>query len=122
MPESSGGSMVLRKVCSSLMVLTLAGCQGSIIGSDGGNGGPGGPGDPGTTPPGEVPPGSGFDTKSECQKLGTGIHPGTAPLRRLTRDEYDATVAELASDTTRPGQDFPPEARALGFNNIADGQ
>jgi hypothetical protein len=114
--------MVLRKVCSSLLVLTLAGCQGSIIGSEGSGSGPGGPGDPGTTPPGEVPPGSGFDTKSECQKLGTGIHPGTAPLRRLTRDEFDATIAELANDTTRPGQDFPPEARALGFNNIADGQ
>jgi hypothetical protein len=69
-----------------------------------------------------MPPGAGFDTKSECQKLGSALNPGPSPLRRLTREEYDRTLAELANDSTKPGKDFPPEARALGFNNIADAQ
>src|SRR5689334_2460939 len=117
----SGGPMPLRKVCSYLVLTALAGCQGNITGSEPGTGPGPGPGG-GNVPGGGSVPGGGFDTKSECQKLGDGINPGPAPIRRLTRAEYDATVAELANDTTAPAQDFPPEARALGFNNIADGQ
>jgi len=69
-----------------------------------------------------TPPGFGLDTKTACQKLGTGLSPGPSPLRRLTRDEYNRTVSELLNDGSNPGKDFPPEARALGFNNIADAQ
>jgi len=73
--------MPFRRICSGLVLLTLAGCQGSILGGEGEGAPPGtvgpGPGiDPGTTPMG-----GGFDTKSECQKLGDGIHPGPSPLR-----------------------------------------
>ncbi len=103
-----------------LLLATLAGCQGTIVGSEGNA-------DIGLTTAGSgssnpLPPGTGFDTKSECQKLGTGLNPGPSPVRRLTRDEYENTIVELASDTSKPGKNFPPEARALGFNNIADAQ
>jgi hypothetical protein len=113
--------MVFRQVGSCGLLALLLSCQGNIQGNA-----PAGPG-PSVTPgtpmtPGSTPAGGGLDTKSECQKLGTGLSPGPSPLRRLTRDEYDATVAELANDTSHPGRDFPPEARALGFNNIADAQ
>jgi hypothetical protein len=111
--------MPFRKLGVCCAFAALIGCQGNIVGSEK-RAAPGTP--PGEQPPGMVPPGAGFDTKSECQKLGDGLHPGPSPLRRLTRDEYDATVAELANDTTKPGREFPPEARALGFFNIADAQ
>jgi Protein of unknown function (DUF1592)/Protein of unknown function (DUF1588)/Protein of unknown function (DUF1587)/Protein of unknown function (DUF1595)/Protein of unknown function (DUF1585) len=117
--------MRARWFAPSLLLATLAGCQGNIQGTAPTGGvGPGATGPNGATGPGtstETPPG-GFDTKSECQKLGTSLNPGPSPLRRLTRDEYDSTIADLAGDTSKPGSDFPPEARALGFNNIADAQ
>ena len=114
------------RIGSWLLLATLAGCQGNIVGPQGSgdtglaSGGSGTGTGPGSSNP--LPPGAGFDTKSECQKLGNSVNPGPSPLRRLTRDEYDNTLAELASDASKPGKDFPPEARALGFNNIADAQ
>jgi hypothetical protein len=109
--------MAARKLGFWLLLATVAGCQGNITGtaSDGPASGTAG----GAS---VAPPGSGFDAKSECEKLGTGLNPGPSPLRRLTRDEYDNTLADLTGDASKPGKDFPPEARALGFNNIADAQ
>ncbi len=102
-----------------LVVAMLAGCQGTLDGAEG-TGADGGGSRPSSGGSGAIP--GGFDTKSACEDLGDRLSPGPAPLRRLTRQEYDSTVAELAGDTTAPGRDFPPEARALGFNNIADAQ
>lgn len=34
---------------------------------------------------------------------------GLMPLRRLSRSEYNNTVADLLADTTHPADDFPPE-------------
>lgn len=110
--------MPIRRIGSWLLLATIAGCQGNIAGSLGGS-------DVGIAAAGSAStgaPGGGFDVKSECERLGAGLNPGPSPLRRLTREEYDNTVAELASDSSKPGKDFPPEARALGFNNIADAQ
>jgi hypothetical protein len=45
-----------------------------------------------------------------------------APLRRLTRDEYDNTIRELLGDTSRPGSELPTEEQRLGFNNNAEAQ
>lgn len=106
--------MRLGKISSCLVVALLAGCQGKVDGDSSPGAGPA------SMTPGATP--GGFDAKSECQQLGSGLNPGPSPLRRLTREEYDNTIAELASDTSKPGADFPPEARALGFNNIADAQ
>ncbi|MBL8955902.1 MAG: DUF1592 domain-containing protein, partial [Myxococcaceae bacterium] len=45
--------------------------------------------------------------------------PGPAPVRRMTRFEYDNTVRDLLGDTTRPAQAFSAEEEALGFGNNA---
>lgn len=40
---------------------------------------------------------------------------GPAPLRRLTRAQYDNTVATLLGDTTRQAKSFVPDETLLGF-------
>jgi hypothetical protein len=42
-----------------------------------------------------------------------------APLRRLTRAEYDATVHDLLGDATHPAAAFPPDEESQGFDNFA---
>ncbi len=44
-----------------------------------------------------------------------------APLRRLTRWEYDNTVADLLGDESHPAQRFVAEADQFGFDNNAAG-
>lgn len=48
--------------------------------------------------------------------------PGPSPIRRLTRTEYNNTVADLLGDATHPAQAFPDEELALGFTNNAVSQ
>jgi len=67
---------------------------------------------PDTTPAGPVRP-------AHCS---TALTPGPAPLRRLTRSEYNNTVRDLLGDDTRPGDSFPPEEQAFGFDNNASGR
>ncbi len=45
--------------------------------------------------------------------------PGPSPIRRLTRQEYDRTLRDLAADTTHPAAEFGAEEEALGFSNNA---
>lgn len=40
-----------------------------------------------------------------------------APAALLTRAQYNAVVADLLGDTTRPATSFPPENQVEGFNN-----
>jgi len=47
------------------------------------------------------------------------IEPGPAPIRRLTRVEYNNTVYQLLGDTSWPANAFPPDEQALGFDNQA---
>ncbi|HVY49127.1 MAG TPA: DUF1592 domain-containing protein [Minicystis sp.] len=47
------------------------------------------------------------------------IQPGDAPMRRLTRTEYDNTVRDLLGDTTNPAASFAPEEQQLGFDDQA---
>lgn len=47
------------------------------------------------------------------------LDPGPAPIRRLTRVEYNNTVYQLLGDTSRPADDFPPDEEAAGFDNQA---
>jgi hypothetical protein len=49
----------------------------------------------------------------------TAIRPGPAPIRRLTREEYNATVRDLLGTTARPADTFPAEPEVLGFSNNA---
>jgi hypothetical protein len=50
------------------------------------------------------------------------ITPGPAPLRRLTRFEYNNVVRDLLGDTTSPAKAFPSEEIGNGFGNDADAQ
>jgi hypothetical protein len=55
----------------------------------------------------------------QCQ----GVHPGRAPVRRLTRFEYSNAVHDLFGDTTDPGLGLPPETISRTgnvFGNDAD--
>ncbi len=80
----------------------LAGCTGAL-----GDGAARPMGTPGVTPrPGPIP-------ASICD---AEIQPGTSPFRRLTRDEYDATLEDLLGDTTHPASAFPPDEDGLGFD------
>jgi len=50
------------------------------------------------------------------------VLPGRAPLRRLTRFEYNNTVLDLLGDDTEPANAFPSEEIGNGFGNDADAQ
>jgi len=56
----------------------------------------------------------------ECM---TGVHPGRAPVRRLTRFEYNNAVSDILGDTSAPANSLPPETIARTgnvFGNDAD--
>ena len=67
---------------------------------------------PTTTPPDETVP---TPVAPTC----TTPQPGSAPVRRMTRFEYNNTVRDLLGDETSPAQSFSLEEEALGFNNNA---
>ncbi|KYF70586.1 DUF1592 domain-containing protein [Sorangium cellulosum] len=67
---------------------------------------------------GELPAHDGDDGEATAP-LCTAIEPGESPLRRMTRVEYDNTIADLLGDETRPARGFVPEEESLGFNNQA---
>lgn len=50
------------------------------------------------------------------------IDPGPAPLRRLTRVEYNNTIFQLLGDPSRPADAFPADEQAMGFFNQAEAQ
>jgi len=45
--------------------------------------------------------------------------PTSAPIRRLSRNEFNNTIAELLGDTTSPASKLPPEVLGNGFSNDA---
>jgi Protein of unknown function (DUF1592)/Protein of unknown function (DUF1588)/Protein of unknown function (DUF1595)/Protein of unknown function (DUF1585)/Protein of unknown function (DUF1587) len=47
------------------------------------------------------------------------LQPGSSPIRRMTRFEYNSTIRDLLGDTTAPASAFVVEEEALGFNNQA---
>ena len=46
--------------------------------------------------------------------------PGRVTLRRLNREEYNNTIADLTGVKLRPGDDFPSDDVGYGFDNIGD--
>lgn len=52
----------------------------------------------------------------------TGAPVIKAPMRRLTRFEYNNTVRDLLGDTTNPANAFPSEESGNGFGNDANSQ
>ncbi|MGK3994248.1 DUF1592 domain-containing protein [Sorangium sp. So ce1024] len=91
-------------------MIIASGCTGKV-----GDGGDLGVSDPGGVAPG---PGGGGTTELNCQD--GAVHPGRAPLRRLTRFEYNRTVRDLLGDTTEPALSLPSEDVGNGFGNDAD--
>jgi hypothetical protein len=75
------------------LLSTLAGCTGEVAPS-------------GVPSPSPVP---------SCEEGGVG----SAPLRRLTHDEYDRTVRDLLGDSSLPAARFPNDASPTGFDNEA---
>jgi hypothetical protein len=59
------------------------------------------------------------DTENELSECESSLEPGPAPLRRLTRVEYNNTVFQLFGDNSQPANAFPPDEEAGGFDNQA---
>ncbi len=130
-----------------LLSLTLSGCVGEIGASSDEPGarapgatraqdrGPppsaGAPGaspgvaSPGVASPGVASPGvatPGLATPGLATPTGTCVGadvPMPAPVRRLTRPEYNNTVRDLLGDATRPADVFPAEVGSTEFGNDA---
>ena len=110
MAGQSGRPQAAR-VLSVALGMALSGCYSGVGGFD-----PDGLGDD----PAQLPPGQDDDPSSDdpdgpgasCEAPSVG----EAPLRRLTRFEYDNTVRDLLGDTTRPAQSrFSPDELYGGF-------
>jgi len=97
---------------------------GSVAGSAGpsvpgqGQSGTGGstatnPGGPSSNGGSSQPSGQQSACTSETQQ------PSSAPIRRLSRNEFNNTVAVLLGDTTSPALNLPPEVLGNGFSNDA---
>ena len=95
-----------------LFTLICGGCTGAVLG----------PEDVASAPAERVPDGElGPDTPvtipdvSECE--GQPARAGEAPLRRLTRIEYNNTVRDLLGVTSEPASDFPGDEVSAGFDH-----
>jgi hypothetical protein len=116
--------------CAWIACATLIACTGQIDTSisertnpaDGTapNNGDTGPGTAGVG--GTAGPGAPFDPSAPAACESATTSPGRAPLRRLTRFEYNNTVRDLLGDTTRPADAFASEELGNGFGNEADAQ
>ncbi len=86
-----------RMRSTSLALLLATACSGAI-------GGPGGEPDPDERP-------APSPTPLVCDD--GALRPGRSPLRRLTRDEYDATIRDLLGDTSSPGARLLDDERGV---------
>ncbi len=62
------------------------------------------------------------DTEDDDPPGACAGEPGPAPLRRLTRFEYNNVVRDLLGDDTLPANAFPSEVIGNGFGNDAETQ
>ncbi len=113
------------RFCSTLVpmaVALLSACQGGSL--------EGNRGEELTAAPSPVAPDPTTAASSEPRQQGAAngqmscedgeVHVGRAPIRRLTRFEYNNTVRDLFGDTTQPANSLPPEELGNGFGNDAD--
>lgn len=91
-----------------LAALSTAACVGEVTPTGGNAGGMAG----GTGTGGEPP----VIDPTDC----ASSPPPRAPLRRLTRYEYNNTARDLLGDTTSPANALPSELLGNGFGNDAD--
>ncbi|HKP63021.1 MAG TPA: DUF1592 domain-containing protein [Polyangiales bacterium] len=83
-------------------------------GSPFGGAGPVAPGGKGATAGGATAAGAGMPCATRAV--------GPSPMRRLTRDEYNNSVAELLGDTSAPADAFAPDTQVGIFDNSAEAQ
>src|SRR5262245_50145096 len=98
-------------------LVLLASCTGNVPGSDDGQ------------DAGSEGNGSGGDNGGGGNVMGTGGNAGSggagdsahlpAPLRRLSRFEYNNTVRDLLGDTTNPALDLPSDETRDSFTDLA---
>lgn len=87
----------------SLLAVSALGCgQTPSPGPSGGSAGSGG--------------GAGSSSGQSCE---AGPQPGAAPLRPLTRFQYDNILRDLLGDVSGPAQEFPPENEVDGYRTYA---
>lgn len=116
--------------CRWLALAALAACSGSVSIE----GGPDRPGAGGSHGDGILDPrtgkpfaGSGAGASSGSGAGGSGavdpvaeacttLDVGFTPLRRLTRGEYNQSVADLLGDSSAPADQFVPDEKLLGFS------
>jgi hypothetical protein len=105
---------------SSILILILAGCTGTVDRGAGPGSGKGGDGPDGKGGTGggdkPLPPLPPDPNATGACKTPT---PGPSPLRRLSRSEYANTVVELFGDQAAAQVNFIREARVNGFDNNA---
>lgn len=97
---------------TSLLLLLVAGCEGSFMGSSGALP----PDAPSLTP---ITPEQTKPIVTACTETAT---PGTAPLRRLSHEEYQNALVDLFGDEALARQataDFVADPMSLGFRNAA---
>ena len=99
-------------------LLLAAGCYQGIGGNEGlGGEDPGADDDNGAGEDPQEPVGG--DEALTCDESIRGV--GSPVIRRLTRREYDAAVADLVGDDTSPADAFLSESvSTFGFSNLAD--
>jgi len=64
---------------------------------------------------GATPPGVPSTAAATCKPT-----PGGAPIRRLSRFEYDNSIRDLLGDDSRPAQALPADEANGGFSNQAE--
>ena len=114
------------------VVLAAVGCTGQISSLSPGTGGPttgmqptgstpmGGAGGANGGSAGTAPVGGAAGTSPMVQLDCSKPNAPRAPMRRLTRFEYNNTVRDIFKITTRPADALPGEEIGNGFGNEAD--
>jgi len=117
-PALISGALWVAALAVVAVIFGLAGCRGAVGG--GSRAGAAGASGLAGAPAGAA--GAGGGAGGVGGGVAAPLVPGRAPLRRLTRTEYDNTVRDLLGDTTQPALNFEPDVLAEGFTNNADTQ
>jgi hypothetical protein len=108
-----------RSALVTLLVLCTGACTGRIS-QPGAIASPTGGVAPTGDPTGAAGGGGGGMGVAGSGVVPLGSDPGRVTIHRLNRAEYNNTVRDLLGTATHPADQFPPDDRGLGFDNIAD--
>ena len=130
-PGNQRSGRIVAAALTAFTAFTAGACTGSIEG--GPASGPGGPAGPTGSSPTGTSTGPGGLPGTALPPVGTHpleprrdsaackqISAGPAPIRRLTRAEYDRTVADLLGEDLKLARSFPAEEVQNSFDNSAE--